>query len=219
MHANLWLGGPSKASDRRTPESLESALFAPKAEKRTTRRGFTTVEMAISLVVFGLVVVSIFSIAVETAGFLGDHDADIVLQADGNRALDRLTRLLRKSGRVTENETTYPRVLAGGSELQFRVLADLDGNGYPFDEQTSEREWSPQVCTVRRDSQGNLDVYDGAAPVWRLGRFVSSISFETAEESSELGLNEVRVRLVNRRPMARGFDLEYTTTASIQLRN
>ena len=48
--------------------------------------GFTLVESAISMVVLGLLLTSVLSIAVETSVFLGDNEVDTVLQTEARAA-------------------------------------------------------------------------------------------------------------------------------------
>ena len=77
--------------------------------------GVTLLETSVSMAVLGMLLVPTFSITVETTTFLGDNETDNVLQAEGNRIFNRLSEILRKSGRVLVDGTTYPRIVGGGA--------------------------------------------------------------------------------------------------------
>ena len=182
--------------------------------------GFTVLEVAVSMTIIALLMCSMFSVTVETSTFLRDNDMNSVLQQEAQRALDRLTEILRKSGRVDAGGgVVYPLVTGGGTELQFRVLSDLDGNGYAFNETTGGVEWGPKVFTARVDAGGNLNVYDGATPVFALGRFVTNLRFETVAQNPALHFKEVRIRFEARRTAPSGYDAIYPVDASIHMRN
>src|SRR2546422_657548 len=140
-------------------------------------RGFTMVEVIVSLAVLAILLTSVFSITVETYAFIGDTDVDYAAQNEANTAFERMTEILRKSGWSTAGGVSYPLVAAAGKELQFRVLRDLDGNGIPTNATTGDLEWGPTVYRIFRDAVGNLRVYNGATPVWHLCRYSTSITY------------------------------------------
>src|SRR5262245_35212577 len=143
--------------------------------KMTRTTGLTILEMSISLLVLGIILASVFSIAVDTYSFVADNEVDFSAQNEANQAFSRLAEILRKSGWNTSGGITYPRVMAGGAELEFRVLRDLDGNGYPFDAVTGGLEWGPVVYSIRADAGGTLSVYDGQDSIWHLARYVNQV--------------------------------------------
>lgn len=184
-----------------------------------SRSGFTLIEVSISMGVFAVLLASVFSIAVETSSFLGETDADVAVQMEGNRAFTRLAEILRKSGRVDIAGVTYPRVTNGDSELQFRILADRDGNGYAFEEGTGLLEWDDRVFTVAADSEGNLDVYDGANKVYALGRYASGLRFQTIAENNALHLKEIQVEFQASKQAPSGATAIFPVKGSIHMRN
>lgn len=188
--------------------------------RRGERAGFTVLEVAISMTIIALLIGSMFSITVETSTFLRDNDADSMLQLEAHRAIEKFTEILRKCGRVDAGGgITYPRVANAGKELNFRVLADLDGNGYAYNEGSGAVEWGPRVYTARADAAGNLGIYDGATRVYALGRFVSNLRFETVVENPTLNLKEVRVRFDAQRAAPSGYVATYPVDTSIHMRN
>ena len=188
--------------------------------RRRERAGFTVLEVAISMTIIALLIGSLFSITVETSTFLRDNDADSMLQLEAQRTIDKFTEIVRKCGRVDAGGgITYPLVANGGRELHFRVLADLDGNGYDYNEGSGAVEWGPRVYTARVDAAGNLDIYDGATKVCALGRFVSNLRFETVVENPALHLKEVRIRFDAQRAAPSGYIATYPVDTSIHMRN
>jgi hypothetical protein len=181
--------------------------------------GFTLLETTISLALIGVLLTSVLSITVETASFIGDTDVDNAIQMEGNRAFQRLAEVLRKSGRSELAGVSYPRVTAGGSEVEFRILTDLDGNGYPFEESTGVLEWSPTIYTVKAEPSGDFGIYDGGTKVYHLARFIFDVSFETANENPARHFKEILVSFQARRSTRAGADLAYETNGSIHMRN
>jgi prepilin-type N-terminal cleavage/methylation domain-containing protein len=183
------------------------------------RCGFTLIEMMVSLAVLCLLFGTIFSIVHETFNAIGDNEADVSAQAEANAAFERLTEVLRESGWNVGAGVTYPRVLAGGSELEFRVLKDLDGNGYPFSESTGELEFGPKVYRIRSDGSGNLRIFDGATPVLHLCRGVRALTFATYLQDPTLQMREIRVNVETRKTGRRGDFFDSAAAGSIDMRN
>jgi prepilin-type N-terminal cleavage/methylation domain-containing protein len=183
-------------------------------------RGFSLLELVVRLAIFSILAVTVFSITVETSAFLGDQDSDLQMQIDADRAFQKLAELLRKSGWVTEAGVTYPLVESGGAALEFKILKDLDGNGYAFDSDTGDIEWDPRVFTVKRNTATDvLSVYNGNTRVLDLSRHIVGIDFFTYFEDPSLGLKEIRVSIVARRQTHRGDPISFTRSSSIFLRN
>jgi prepilin-type N-terminal cleavage/methylation domain-containing protein len=182
-------------------------------------RGFTLLEMTISLGVIAILLASVFSIIHETYAFIGSVEADFGVQDEANQSFQRMTEVLRKCGWSTLAGVDYPRVTNGGAELEFRVLRDLDGNGYPFDAATGALEFSPVVYRIRVDGNGNLRVYNGAVPVWHLCRYVDSIQFQTVYQDPALQMKEIRITIRTRKMDRRGDPVEYSLIGSINMRN
>ncbi len=189
-------------------------------KRRDPRRGFTLLEMMISLAVISLLLTTVFSITLETCSFIGDNDVDYAAQNEANQGFERMTELLRKCGWSTLGGVNYPRVVNGGKALLFRVLRDNDGNGYPFSAATGELEWSAEVYSLQVDAKGDLRVYyANARPLWHLCRHVQDISFESHVENGTLQLKEVRVNLHTRKINKRGEPFDFSILGSIVMRN
>ncbi|MBI4585078.1 MAG: prepilin-type N-terminal cleavage/methylation domain-containing protein [Planctomycetes bacterium] len=187
--------------------------------QKNRRSGFTLVEMAIALGILVLLMASVFSITGETSKFLSDNDTETLVQLEGSRAFQRLIDLLRKSGRVTAGGVAYPRVTSGGAALEFRVLADLDGNGYAFDQDDGSLEWHPAVFTIKADASGNLDVTNGAGKVYALGRHIQNLNFQTIAENPALHFKEIQVSYEVRKTNGAGIEFVYPVSASVHMRN
>jgi hypothetical protein len=177
------------------------------------------IETSVAMAVLGLLLLPTFSMTLETTAFLGDHEIDNVLQAEGNRIFNRLSEVLRKSGRVVVDEVTYPAVVSGGAALEFLVLEDVDGNGHVFDESTGALEWSPTVFHIETDTLGNLGIYQGDELVYHLGRFVRNLNFQTVDGSPSLHLKEIQLYFELQRPTRSGYDMRYVVSGSIHMRN
>jgi len=186
---------------------------------RPRRGGFTLLEMMISLGVISILLASVFSIIHETFTFIGNVDADFGVQDEANQSFHRMTEILRKCGWSTLAGVDYPNVTNGGSELEFRVLRDLDGNGYPFNATTGALEFSPVVYRIRQDASGNLRVFNGAVPVWHISRNVDSIAFQTYIQDGSLQMKEIRTTIHTRKLDRRGVPVEFSLIGSINMRN
>jgi len=111
-------------------------------------------------------------------------------------------------------------VTGGGKVLQFRVLRDLDGNGYAYSQATGALEWSPEVYSIQADAKGDLRVFDAALkPLWHLCRHIQNLTFETHNENGTLQLKEIRVNLGTRKTNKRGEIFEFSILGSIVMRN
>lgn len=182
--------------------------------------GSSLLKAALSLGVLVLILTSVLSIALGMTDFVGDGDVGHSVQAEAHRAFQRLSDVLRKSGWVIEGNVTHPRVLAGGKELEFRCLADLDKNGYAFDGSTGDLEWNPTVYAVRIDeSDGSLGIHVGPNRALLLGRHVTSIDFKTSAEDGSLHSQEVQVSLTTQRTDSQENPIKYAFTGSIHMRN
>jgi type II secretory pathway pseudopilin PulG len=186
---------------------------------RVAQSGFTLVEVAISLTVFILLVASLFGLSTQMTAFAGASDLDFSVQVEGSRATERMTEVLRKSGRVTSGGVTYPRVVEGGSALEFRLLADLDLNGYAFAQESGDLEWDPRVFTLSADEDGDLRVVAGGVPLYSVARNVSALRFETAVEDSALDLRELSFSFEVRRDSGKGYDAVHSVEAVVWMRN
>ncbi len=188
-------------------------------DRKTGSRGFTLIEVAVCVALLGIIITSVLSIALETYAFAGDNEADLSVQAEANQAFERMTEVLRKCGWSTLAGISYPRVWAGGAELEFRVLRDLDGNGYPFSAATGELEYSPAVYRMAVDPNGNFRVYSGGQPVWHLCRGVRSVSFATYLQDNTLQMREIRINLQTRKMSRRGDPIDFSLSGCIDMRN
>jgi prepilin-type N-terminal cleavage/methylation domain-containing protein len=189
---------------------------------RRSRRhaGFTLVEAAVALAVFSILIVSVLSIALETSTFIGQADVDFSVQAEANRAHSRLAEVLRKAGWNTAGGVTYPRVIDGGAALEFRVLKDLDGNGYAFGAASGELEWGPLVYTVRLDpASGILSILQNGVSVLDLGRNIQAVGFASYQEDNSLHFKEIQVSMVASKSNKDGVPTSYTSVNSIHMRN
>ncbi len=184
------------------------------------RSGFTLLEVLISLVIVTLLIGSSFGIATRTFAFIGTNEADFALQAEANRAMERMTEVLRKTGWNEKGGVSYPLVLGGGTLLDFRVLRDLDGNGFPFDAATGDLEFGPDVYQIKRNhSDGTLAGYAGGIPVWHLARNVAAVAFATRTEDPTLQMKEIRVTLTMKKTPRDRHEVAFTSTATIDMRN
>jgi type II secretory pathway pseudopilin PulG len=195
--------------------------FLLRCQPRVSRRqGFTLVEAMVSLGIFSTMVIFVFSIATDVSLFSANTDVSFSLQSELDRSYSRLSEILRKTGWNSAGGIEYPRVTNGGAELEFRVLGDLDGNGYAFSATTGEVEWNPTVFTIRRDPATNvLAVYNGATQVWVLGRFVAAVQFTTYKEVAGLHFKELQAMLTVSRNDRQGNVLTSTTAGAIHMRN
>jgi len=188
--------------------------------KSRKERGLTLLEMMISLAVLSIMITSMFSIAVQSYAFIGDNEADFGAQNEATQAFERMTEILRKCGwNTSADHVTYPRVLNQGKELQFRVLSDLDGNGYAFKEGTGELEWSSTIYRIVMDGKGSLRVFAGDDPIWHLCRHIRNVNFETYLQNNSLQMREISVSVETERMTRRSRPVSFTLSGTIDMRN
>lgn len=182
-------------------------------------RGLSLVEAVISVAIVTLLLTSVLSIAIESVSLLADTEVDYLVQIEGDRALSRITEILRKSGRVEEKGIPYPRVLAGGGVLEFRLPGDIDGDGRPFDEKTTAVEWSPHVFSMQVGPDGTLAVHRSGTEVYAIAHDVRFLRFATARENPKLHLEEIAVDVEIQKSLETGDDVVFSLSGSAHMRN
>jgi hypothetical protein len=188
-------------------------------EKAGTQQGHTLIEVTISAALILSLIAVAMVVATESMSMAAFQEADYRVQHESNRAFRRLAEVIRKSGWNTDAGVTYPLVGAGGTELSFRLVRDLDGNGYPFDAATGELEWGAMVHTVRLDNQMLVVMDTNDEILMVLGRDIQAVSFATFLQDNSLHLNEVQVVIQAQRSSPQGDPIEFTARGSIHLRN
>ena len=181
--------------------------------------GFSLLEAVISVAILAVLVASGFTITFESMSLLGDTESDHVAQTAGDRALARIVDILHRSGRVKEGRAAYPRVLDGGSVLEFRLPDDLDGDGLAVDRESAAIEWSPHVFSIKRDASGVLSVCRSGAEVYTIAHHVRFLRFETAREDPSLHLKEISIDLEIQKNRRTGHDAVFSLSGSAQMRN
>jgi len=185
-----------------------------------SRSGMTLIEVSIAVALGAILSGVVLSIGVETLKFASYADEDFIAQVDANRGFDRVSEVLRKTGWNTQGVDTYPRVIEDGAAIEFRLLVDLDGNGFSFDGETGDLEWSNAVFTIRRQADGTLGIFDqGGNCIWLCTRSIASVTFTTSIEDPSLHYQEIRITIVGSRVTTDGSTLEYTADGSIYMRN
>ncbi len=195
----------------------------PRARPRdvASHSGFTIIELTITIALSSIVSAVVLNIGIETMKFTSYADEDFVAQGEANRGFDRVSEALRKTGwNTSASSTTYPRVINGGDEIQFRVLTDLDGNGYEFDAATGDLEWNAEVFSIRREEDGTLAIFDADGDrVWTCARSISDVTFSTSVEDPALHFREIRVQITGSRATSDGTTLTSTASGSVHMRN
>lgn len=185
-----------------------------------SQQGFTLLEVAVSMGIIILITGVVLGIAAETSEFVGVQDADYVVQSEAQRAFARVAEVLRKTGWSSLGPDSYPAVLNLGSELELRLLEDIDGNGFAFDEASGELEWGAAIYTLRLDpATGIFSVDQGPTTLWTLGRNVTGVQFATFLEDNTLALKEVRVTIQTEKTEPDGGTATYTASGSVHMRN
>ncbi|MFN0058231.1 MAG: type II secretion system protein J [Planctomycetota bacterium] len=185
--------------------------------------GFTLIELTISAALMSLLAAVALNIGMESTRMVAFADADTQVQAEANRGFRRISEVLRKTGWNTEplTATTYPEIPAGNTELRMRMLADLDGNGFPFDEDTGDLEWDNTVFSVRFDAVNQtVAIYDPFGnQVMLIARHVTAFSASTYLQDPTLNFNEIRLLVQVQQNGPRGELLSYTASGSVHMRN
>ena len=206
------IASKSIAADSNTPDPTKL---------HDRRSGNTLIEVILAVAITALLVSVVLSIGTEVLAFSSNAGTDFDVQYEADRAFDRIGEVLRKSGWSELDDTTYPLVMgADDTEIRFRLLTDLDGNGYAFDEETGDLEWDDTIYRIALDEDTEtLAVYDGQTVVWVLGRYIESVQFSSFRENNTLHLQELRVTVTATKTAREGHELSFTSTGSIHLRN
>jgi len=188
--------------------------------KSSRTSGFSLVETALSLAVFGALLASIVALTVETSGFVGAQEAETSIWIEATRGVERASTALRKSGAVTLDSTDWPRVLDGGQRLEFRLPADLDGDGTPFAAENGALEWDSRIYAMSVDSNRFAVITRDGDVVRHLARDVHGLRFETNWEDPNLRSDEVRMTFTIRKGThTDGSPLETTLSTIVHMRN
>jgi prepilin-type N-terminal cleavage/methylation domain-containing protein len=200
---------------------------------RSRESGFTLLEVLISMVILTLLLVGTLAISTETARFTTYADEDYRAQNEVQTALSKLGDVLHKTGRVTIVNTSdvntsdsqpvvysFPQVQAGGTELDFLLHTDIDGNGHGYDQQTGEIEWSPIVYTARLNpDSGTFGIFVDSHLLKILGVGITEVEFTTYTEDPTVEFKEIEVRIRADRTTSDGAPVTFTSTQSIHMRN
>ena len=185
-----------------------------------TERGFTILEMTVSVGVGIVLIAGALGLGVETIRFASATEDETIVRHEANRAFRRLSELLREVGWATVDNTTYPMISEAGDQLTFRILEDSDGNGWPFSASTGELEWGATLFDVRVNPKDDtLYVFQGTEPVWTLGRHVDSVAFVSYQQDPTVFFQELQVTITASRVNHRGETVQYTAAGSIHMRN
>jgi len=109
------------------------------------------------------------------------------------------------------------------NEIVFRRLADHDGNGYPFDEETGALEWSDEEYSffVARDQGGDpslLRVSD-AGDFRVVGRNVEKVVFDVISYDPTVLYNQIVVVLYMTAQLPNGSSVRVGIEGTVNLRN
>jgi len=196
--------------------------------RRSRKEGFSLLEVAISLGIFATLMISMFTIAGETSAYVRDTESAFTVQREATGAFQKLKDVLQRSSWVTIDGITYPRIpetMNGTSGepinlLEFRVLDDLDGNGYPFEEATGLLEWNTNVFSIRHDpAAGTLAAYRGDLPVRHLGYHVKEVQLDTFLEDNSLDYKEIHASILAEMTSHRGKVISFKFSGSFYMRN
>jgi len=135
--------------------------------------GYTILEMAISMVILGIVLAGVFSVLGASRSIFQTGITLSSLQDQARKALDQITREVRQSGTVINDpHSPYPYLFVDGNaegyyahhwhppavshaspgdpdygpnrEIVFRMATDVDGDGLLTSATTGVIEWGPE---------------------------------------------------------------------------
>lgn len=139
---------------------------------RGKNEGYTILEMAISMVILGIVLAGVFSVLAASRSIFQTGITLSSLQDQARKALDQITREVRQSGTVINDPySPYPYLFVDGNaegyyehhwhppavshsspgdpdygpnrEIVFRMAKDVDGDGLLTSATTGAIEWGP----------------------------------------------------------------------------
>lgn len=166
------------------------------------KRGFTLIEVLVSIAILSIVITGIF--AVLNLGDMTWHsDMGLVdLQQQARQAMERMVKEIRQS-RASDIAITEPGPNAG-SRIQFRI---------PLDITTSPVNYSDFIIYYRNINNQLIREYQGTTKV--LANYINSLNFSLSGNIVEIQLSAQKT--VRNRTLS--FPLSGALTEQVKLRN
>ncbi len=116
---------------------------------RSTRRGFTVLELAVALVLFALVIGNVYTVLGGTSKAMGERNASFEADTQARRALDRIALAIVGSfGNSIYDTSETPNSQSVINYEEYLGVADLDGDG------VSENVFSENMRIALTDESG-----------------------------------------------------------------
>src|SRR5262245_19571096 len=127
----------------------------------TNDKGFTFVELLISMVIVGFVLTGIYSLAISSSRFYLGQNAIVTMQADGRAAMDFIVREIRSAFlNPIVSTTTTPN-----DTISFDRIDDVgysSGNNDAMTLNDLTKAWSRDIYTPSTDSEYEVKIIAGA---------------------------------------------------------
>lgn len=198
------------------------------------RQGFTVVEMAIVLLVFGIIFLGIMAVMADSFAMFTLGEDLVALQEQSRKAIDIMWREVREAGVQTNpaGPDDYPTVTGGGSGIQFILPSDLDGDGFftkgpPASAlfAIGDVEWDlaniiSYGVEAAPNGEGRLVRRVNGANPQVIGRYFQNVQFDDFDtDPVNIALGEVRVQMTLGKNTTNQNALTHTASFSVRMRN
>lgn len=211
-------------------------------EAAARRRGHSLLEMTCVVGLLSFVTLALFPLF-STANTLfdaGDAKADI--EEQGRRALMSISAEIKEAGYVTDSVTgaSYPYIFSDGAaagrfaayshstpsqcrEIVFRMVKDLDGDGFKTDSASGDIEWGADeisyLLVAGADGVNRLErrVNNGSPRI--VARFVERVRFDDSGTDSSIPYGQIRVTLEMKKVSPEGRAIRTTYSTLVRMRN
>ena len=189
-------------------------------EKQSSRRGFSMVEMMVSLFIFIILTGIILGAAVNIRTIFIASDITAELHAQARQSMNRIAEDLRMTSfpqvAITQNDP-----LSGSDSLRYHLPLDSNGDGQPDLDASGQVLWDPLDCVFRQDAADpgivNKEFPDGTRKV--LANSVKSVRFFSRSENPGLYVDELQVVLCLEKQDYSGRAYSVNLTSEINMRN
>jgi len=186
------------------------------------RRGFTLLEVMISMTIFLIVVGLLLGSLTNGMDFWEFSVTSSDLQSNGQHAMNMMTKELRNATRTQGMTPPDAGVLGtppNNKGMLFYLPTDIDGNGTITDAVTGDTEWDPNLIQYDYDNV-NLQLLRNTMGTQKvLANYVTDVRFNDWNTDLSLFREEIKITLQMQRNTSKGRTVTASFISTVKLRN